>query len=130
MIFYDFLVLFQKIQKFQMIFQKSSFAIKMESPGSFFMLACTPGCRVNAGWFFACDVLAFVCCHLYHCNSLYRSLWKFNQHKLQWLKNTAPRIVTNTGRFTSATAVLKGLHWLPFENCAIFTKCHFGLQVS
>ena len=50
-----------------------------------------------------------------YCNSLFRSLSKFNLCKLQCIQNSAARIVSNTSRYTSITPVLKKLHWLPVE---------------
>ena len=50
-----------------------------------------------------------------YCNSLFRSLFKFNLHKLQCVQNSAARIVSNTSRYTNITLVLKKLHWLPVE---------------
>ena len=36
--------------------------------------------------------------HLDYCNSLFRSLSKFNIHKLQCIQNIAGRIISNTSR--------------------------------
>ena len=36
--------------------------------------------------------------------------------KLQCIQNSAARIISNTTRYTSITAVLKKLHWLPVEH--------------
>ena len=41
-----------------------------------------------------------------YCNSLFRSLFKFNLCKLQCFQNSAARIVSNTSRYTSITPVL------------------------
>ena len=38
-----------------------------------------------------------------YCNSLFRSLSKFNLHKLQCIQNSAVRIVSNTRLYTSIT---------------------------
>ena len=38
--------------------------------------------------------------HFTHCNSLFRSLSKFNLHRLQSIQNIAARIVTNSSNFT------------------------------
>ena len=51
---------------------------------------------------------------------IYRSLSKFNLHKLQCIQNSAARIVSNTSRYTSITPVLKKLHWLPVEQRTLF----------
>ena len=63
---------------------------------------------------------ALVIIRLDYCNSLFRSLSKFNLCKLQCIQNSAGRIVSNTSRYTSITHVLKKLHWLPVEQCIVF----------
>ena len=50
-----------------------------------------------------------------YCNSLFRSLSKFNLYKLQCIQNSAARIVSNTSRYTSITPVLKKMHWISVE---------------
>ena len=57
---------------------------------------------------------------LNYCNSLFRSLSKFNLHKLQCIQNSAARIVSNTSRYTSLTPVLQKLHWHPVEQHTVF----------
>ena len=76
-------------------------------------------------WFLTHDVSvlvtnALVSSRLDYCNSLFRSLSKFNLHKLQCIQNSAGRIVSNTSRYTSITPVLKKLHWLPVEQRTVF----------
>ena len=63
---------------------------------------------------------ALVSSRLDYCNSLFKSLSKFNLCKLQCLQNSAARIVSNTSRYTSITPVLKNLHWLPVEHISVF----------
>ena len=63
---------------------------------------------------------ALVSSWLDYCNSLFRSLSKFNLRKLQCIQNSAARIVSNTSRYTSITPVLKKLHWLPVEHRSVF----------
>ena len=48
-------------------------------------------------------------------DSLFRSLSKFNLHRLQSIQNSAARIVTNSSKFTQITPVLRKLHWLPVQ---------------
>ena len=55
---------------------------------------------------------AFVSSRLDYCNSLFRSLSKFNLHRLQSIQNSAARIVTNLSKYTWITPVLRKLHWL------------------
>ena len=52
---------------------------------------------------------ALVSSQLDYCNSLFRSLSKFNLCKLQCIQNSAARIriLSNTSRYTSITPVLK-----------------------
>ena len=58
---------------------------------------------------------ALVSSQLDYCNSPFRSLSKFNLHRLQSIQNSAARIVTNLSKFTRITPVLKKLHWLPIQ---------------
>ena len=62
---------------------------------------------------------ALVSSRLDYCNSLFRSLSKFNLRKLYCIQNSAARIVSNTSRYTSITPVLKK-HWLPVEHRSVF----------
>ena len=55
-----------------------------------------------------------------YCNSLFRSLSKFNLHKLQCIQNSAARIISNTRRHTSISPVIKNLHWLSIEHHRVF----------
>ena len=57
----------------------------------------------------------FVSSRLDYCNSLFRSLSKFNLHRLQSIQNSAARIVTNLSKYTRITPVLRKLHWLPVQ---------------
>ena len=50
-----------------------------------------------------------------YCNSIFRSLSKFNLHRLQSIQNSAARIVTNKSKYTRITPVLRKLHWLPVQ---------------
>ena len=63
---------------------------------------------------------ALVSTRLDYCNSLFRSLSKFNLRKLQCIQNSAARIVSNTSQYTSITPVLKKLHWIPVEQRIVF----------
>ena len=58
---------------------------------------------------------AFVSSQLDYCNSLFRSLSKFNRHRLQSIQNSAARIVTISSKYTWITPVLRKLHWLPVQ---------------
>ena len=63
--------------------------------------------------------LTLVSSQLDYCNSLFRSLSKFNLRKLQCIQNSAARIISNTSRYTSIIPVLKKLHLLPVEHCSV-----------
>ena len=63
---------------------------------------------------------ALVSSQLDYCNSLFSSLSKFNLCKLQFIQNSAARIVSITSRYTIITPVLKKLHWLPVEQRTVF----------
>ena len=58
---------------------------------------------------------ALVSSRLDYCNSLFRGLLCFNQHKLQSIQNTLARIVTNHRKYAHVTPILKQLHWLPVK---------------
>ena len=58
---------------------------------------------------------AFVSSRMDYCNLLFRSLSKFNLHRLQSIQNSAARIVTNSSKYTLITPVLRKLHWLPVQ---------------
>ena len=63
---------------------------------------------------------AFVSSRLDYCNSLFRGLACFNQHKLQSVQNTLARIVRNHRKYAHATPILKQLHWLPIKYRCMF----------
>ena len=58
---------------------------------------------------------ALVTSRLDYCNSLFRGLSCFNQHKLQSIQNTLDQIVTNHRKYAHVTPILKQLHWLPVK---------------
>ena len=63
---------------------------------------------------------ALVSSRLDYCNSLFRGLSGFNQHKLQSIQNTLARIVTNHRKYAHVTPFLQKLHWLPVKYRCIF----------
>ena len=63
---------------------------------------------------------ALVSSLLDYCNSLFRGLSSFNQHKLQSIQNTLARIVTNHRKYAHVTPILQKLHWLPVKYRCIF----------
>ena len=63
---------------------------------------------------------ALVSSRLDYCNSLFRGLSGFNQHKLQSIHNTLARIVTNHRKYAHVTPILQKLHWLPVKYRCIF----------
>ena len=65
-----------------------------------------------------CNTFVLIC--LDYCNSLFRGLSGFNQHKLQSIQNTLARIVTNHRKYAHVTPILQKLHWLPVKYRCIF----------
>ena len=62
---------------------------------------------------------ALVSSRLDYCNSLFRGLSGFNQHKLQSIQNTLACIVTNHRKYAHVTPILQKLHWLPVKYLCI-----------
>ena len=62
----------------------------------------------------------FASSRLDYCNSLFRSLSKFNLHRLQSIQNSAAGIVTKSSKYTQITLPLRKLHWLPIQFCSEF----------
>ena len=56
---------------------------------------------------------AFVSSRLDYCNSLFTCLNKKELTRLQYVQNSAARLLTSTNRKSHITPVLKSLHWLP-----------------
>ena len=55
-----------------------------------------------------------------YCNSLLYGCRKMQLKKLQYVQNTATRIVTQTRKFDHITPVLFDLHWLPVSYRIVF----------
>ena len=66
---------------------------------------------------------AFVSSRLDYCNSLFRSLSKFNLHKLQSINVS---ILTNSSKYTWISPVLRKLNWLPIQFCSEFKLATHG----
>ena len=64
---------------------------------------------------------ALVSSRLDYCNSLFRGLSGFNQHKLQSIQNTLARIVTNHRKYAHVIPILQKLHWLSVKYL-VFSK--------
>ena len=48
-----------------------------------------------------------------YCNALLSGLQKSQVKRLQYVQNSAARLLTSTGRYEHVTPVLRSLHWLP-----------------
>ena len=62
-----------------------------------------------------CETLihAFVSTKLDYCNSLLSGLSQNQIQRLQYVQNSAARLLTGTRKYDSITPILKELHWLP-----------------
>ena len=62
-----------------------------------------------------CETLihAFVSTKLDYCNSLLSGLSQSQIQRLQYVQNSAGRLLTETRKYDCITPVLKELHWLP-----------------
>ena len=65
-------------------------------------------------------VYAFITSKLNYCNSLLYGWRKMQLKKLQYVQNTAARIITQTCKFAHITPVLLDLHWLPVLVMLVF----------
>ena len=63
---------------------------------------------------------ALVSSRLDYCNSLFRGLSGFNQHKLQSIQNTLARIVTNHRKYSGSPSYFKP--FLSFSSCPYSTR--------
>ena len=63
---------------------------------------------------------AFITSKLDYCNSLLYDCRKMKLKKLQYVQNTAARIITQTRKFDHITPVLSDLHWLPVSYRIVF----------
>ena len=62
-----------------------------------------------------CETLihAFVSTKLDYCNFLLSGLSQNQIQRLQYVQNSAARLLTGTRKYDSITPILKELHWLP-----------------
>ena len=60
-------------------------------------------------------VHAIVTSKLDYCNALLHGLPKYQLQRLQYVQNTAARVVLQMSRFDQITPVLCELHWLPIQ---------------
>ena len=72
-------------------------------------------------------VHAFITSKLDFCNSLLYGCRQMRLKKLQYVQNTAARIVTQTRKFDHITPVLFDLHWLPVSyRIVLLFFCQFS----
>ena len=63
---------------------------------------------------------AFVTAKLDYCNSLLYGLPKYMIQRLQYVQNSAARLLTCSRKFDHISPILQDLHWLPVEQRIIF----------
>ena len=66
------------------------------------------------------SVHAFVSSELDYCHALLYGLPKYQLQRLQYVQNTAARVVLQVSKFQHITPVLCELHWLPIQYRIIF----------
>ena len=71
-----------------------------------------------------CETLihAFVTSKLDYCNSLLSGLSQNQIQRLQYVQNSAARLLTGTRKYNSITPILRELHWLP-----VAERIHFKI---
>ena len=71
-----------------------------------------------------CETLihAFVTSKLDYCNSLLSGLSQNQIQRLQYVQNSAARLLTGTRKYDSITPILRELHWLP-----VAERIHFKI---
>ena len=74
-------------------------------------------------------VHAFVTTKLDYCNSLLYGLPSSHVQKLQYVQNTAARVVTLTKKFDHISPVLASLHWLPIQQRIQFKILLFVFKI-
>ena len=67
-------------------------------------------------------VHAFVTSRIDYCNSLLYGISDYNINRLQRIKKSVARIVTNTRKYDHITPILKKIHWLPIRQ-----RIHFRI---
>ena len=65
-------------------------------------------------------VLSFVISRLDYCNALFYNMSNSNIQKLQLIQNYAARLVKRAPRRSSASSLLRQLHWLPVKKRIIY----------
>ena len=68
-------------------------------------------------------VHGFVTSHLDYCNGLFAGCNAYTVRRLQWVQNTAARLVLGVPHSSPSQPLLRELHWLPIESRIKFKLC-------
>ena len=72
-------------------------------------------------------VHAFVTSKLDYCNALLYGLPQYQLQRLQYVQNTAARVVLQMSKLQHITHVLSELHWLPIQDRIIIQDSAFSV---
>ena len=73
--------------------------------------------------------VSLVLSKLDYCNCLFYSMTNYNFHKLQLVQNHTARVVLKAHKRSSATELLRKLHWLPVKRSLDYTRIRWQICI-